>query len=108
MKLPATTVIASEKIQNYLLATKVRNDKSKWLAEAGYYHGNWQTLENDLRQQILTLDAVLTETNQYGHMYEIIGELTGPNGKTLSIRSYWMNEVDTHVFKFITMFPNKM
>ncbi len=36
MKLPSTAIIAPEKIKKYLLSTRRRNDKSKWLAKAGY------------------------------------------------------------------------
>lgn len=36
MKLAAKVLIAPEKIKNYLLLAKKGNDKSKWLAEAGY------------------------------------------------------------------------
>jgi hypothetical protein len=37
VKLPKNTVIAPEKLTRYLLVFKKRNDKSQWLAEAGYY-----------------------------------------------------------------------
>jgi hypothetical protein len=53
--------MASEKLTSYLLAFKQRNDKSHWLATAGYTLKNWQQLENDLRTQILSCEAVATE-----------------------------------------------
>ena len=107
MKLPSTAIIAEDKIKEYLLSSRKRNDKSKWLAEAGYTLENWQRLENDIRTQILSLDAVYTEETKYGQMYEIKGMLTGPSGKTLSVCSIWMNEYETRLIKFITMFPEK-
>lgn len=107
MKLPSTTFIAHEKIKNYLLSPKKRNDKSKWLAEAGYTLESSQLLINDLQNQILSLDAVPTDETEYGQMYEINGPLTGPNGKTLMVRSIWMRENETKMTKFITMFPDK-
>jgi len=107
MKLPSTAVIASEKIKEYLLSPRKRNDKSKWLAKAGYKLGNWQRLEKDLRTQILSQNAVFTEETKYGQMYEIKGKLTGPNGKTLSVRTIWMNEHETGLTKFITIFPDR-
>ena len=51
MKLPITTLIASEKLTNYLLVPRKRNDKSGWLAKAGYILTNWHVLETDLRNQ---------------------------------------------------------
>ena len=68
---------------------------------------DWQRLEKDLRTQLLSLDAMYTEETQNGQMYEIKGMLTGPNGKTLSVCSIWMNEYESKSIKFITMFPDK-
>ncbi len=107
MKLPENTIIASEKLISYLLVFKQRNDKSQWLATAGYTLKNWQQLENDLRTQILSGEAVATENTPYGQMYEIVGSLTGTNGKSLLICSVWMTELTTNITKFITLFPHK-
>jgi len=49
MKLPADTLIAPKKLTQYLLVVRKRNDKSKWLAQAGYVLENWRELEKDLR-----------------------------------------------------------
>lgn len=107
MKLSIETVITPEKIINYLLIAKKRNDKSKWLNDAGYTQENWQRFENDLRTQILSLDAVQTAQNEYGQMDEIRGTLSGPNGKTLHVCSIWMQEYQTGLTKFITIYPDK-
>ena len=40
-------------------------------------------------------------------MYEIKGNLTGPNGKTLAVCTIWMTETATGDTKFITMYPEK-
>ncbi len=107
MKLAQETIISTTKLKEYLLVHKKRNDKSKWLGQAGYETNNWQSLENDLRNQILSFDAVPTEDNQYGQMYEIRGVLTGPSGKTIQVCTIWMKEHETGQTKFITMFPDK-
>ena len=85
MKLPQDSLIGYEKLTQYLLVVRKRNDKSQWLVQAGYTLQNWSLLENDLRSQILSRDAIPTENTQYGQMYEIKGTLTGPNGKSLSV-----------------------
>ncbi|MCK4764394.1 MAG: hypothetical protein KAW12_19500 [Candidatus Aminicenantes bacterium] len=105
MKLPENTLIAREKPTRYLLVQKKRNDKSQWLARAGYTLDNWQILETDLRNQILSIDAGPIERTGYGRLYEINGQLVGPNGKILSVRSIWMTERATGDTKFITMYP---
>ena len=106
MKLPNDAIIAPEKITRYLLVRKKHRDKSKWLAQAGYTLGNWRKLEEDIRKEILPLEALPTENTKYGQMYEILANLTGPNGKVLAVCTIWMIE-KTGVTKFITLFPNK-
>ncbi|OGL46208.1 MAG: hypothetical protein A2161_03745 [Candidatus Schekmanbacteria bacterium RBG_13_48_7] len=107
MKLAADALINHEKLTQYLLYPRKRNDKSRWLARAGYNLENWHLLENDLRNQILSLDVKLIENTQYGQMYEIKGKLTGPNGRNLTVCTIWMTENETKKTKFITMYPDK-
>lgn len=107
MKLPADTIIAESKLKFYLLTWRASDDKSAWLAKAGYSLENWQDLERDLRRLILIHDAKPVETTRFGQMYEIKASMDGPNGKNLNIRSYWMREAATGLIKFITMFPDK-
>jgi hypothetical protein len=107
MKLPGDAQITHEKLTQYLLTLRKRNDKSLWLAQAGYTLEQWQVLENDLRDQILSADATLIENTEYGQMYEIRGNLTGPNGKNLPVCTIWLTETETGNTKFITMYPDK-
>ncbi|MGR3173037.1 MAG: DUF6883 domain-containing protein [Candidatus Scalindua sp.] len=102
-----TREIAPEKLKRYLLVLRKRNDKSQWLSQAGYNLENLHTLEKDLRSQLLSLDATPTESTKYGQMYEIRGNLTGPNGKTLMVYTIWVIETATGVTKLITMYPDK-
>ncbi len=107
MRLPENTLIAPEKLCNYLLLFKKRNDKSRWLAKAGYTLENWQDLKEGLRKQILSIDAVFIEKTGYGQMYEIKGKLTGPNGSSIPVCTIWMIEAETGISKFITMYPDR-
>ena len=52
MKLPANAIISEKKVKEYLLSYSKRNDKSKWLAKAGYDYENWKKLEQDIRIQL--------------------------------------------------------
>ena len=61
MKLPGTTIIAPEKASRYLLLRQPRGDKSEFLARAGYTLENASQLIQDLRAQLLPLDATLGE-----------------------------------------------
>jgi hypothetical protein len=107
MKLPVNSSISPEKLIQYLLTPKKRNDKSKFLAQAGYNIDNWRILENDIRRQILSLEAVPLEKSEYGRSYEISGMWVGPNGKGLSVKTIWMIENVNSFAKFITLYPDK-
>lgn len=107
MRLPQDAEISDEKLTRYLLAPKKRNDKSKWLARAGYVLENWAILKDHLRRQVLPKDAILVEQTDYGRMYEIRANLTGPNGTKLPVRTIWMIEAATDTTRFITMYPEK-
>ncbi len=107
MKLPEETVFAPEKFLRYLLVPRPADDKSRFLAAAGYTLNNWQALEQDLREQILVLEATEVEQTKHGKVYEIRGNLRGPNGKGLSVTTIWMTERVTGKTKFITLYPAK-
>jgi hypothetical protein len=107
VKLPADALIAPEKLVNYLLVKQARGDKSAFLASAGYSAANSQQLSRDLRDQVLTQDAIPLQSTKFGHFYEIRALLTGPNGTKLRIRSIWMKEHLSGVTKLITLVPDK-
>lgn len=70
MKLPASTIIATDKFTRYLLVPQARGDKSAFLAGAGYTLENVDQLLDDLRTQILPLEAVPLESGKFGQYYE--------------------------------------
>ena len=108
MKLPATTVIARRKVHEYLLLHRLEDDKSAFLALAGYTLEKADHLMSDLRTQLLPLEAEWFEDTEYGSKYRIRGTLTGPNGRTLRVLSIWMKEEATGETKFVTLFPDKV
>ncbi len=108
MKLPGDATIAPAKLMKYLLVFRLVDDKSKFLAQAGYGLENWQQLEADLRNQILPLEATPSrEWNRFGDVYEIRGRLRGVNGVCLEVVTIWMMEYETGQTKFITLYPDK-
>jgi len=107
MKLPADAIIAIEKMTNYLLQWRPENDKSQFLARAGYTEQHADRLASDIRRQLLTLEAEFEETTEYGEIYSIVGSLIGPNGQMLRVSSIWMTESVTGQTKFITLYPAK-
>ncbi|MEX0270139.1 DUF6883 domain-containing protein [Leptolyngbyaceae cyanobacterium UHCC 1019] len=102
-KLDQNAVIAKAKLTEYLLVQLAKDDKSQFLAQAGYTINNWRQLERDLREQILSLDAIPTRQTQYGQKYAITGDLSSPNGITIRVKTIW---IDTGaVTQFVTLFP---
>lgn len=107
MKLSVNAVITPEKITDYLLKWQPDNDKSKFLARAGYSAENWRRLLEDIRTQILPVEAELIRKTAYGNLFRIRGELMGPNGVSLKVITIWMLEDASRQTKFITLFPDK-
>ncbi len=107
MKLPADAQIVPEKLTGYLLVKRPVGDKSQFLRQAGYTLDNWDVLEQDIRQHILTKEATSTELTRYGEYFEIRAPLSGPNGVTLKVKTVWMKESRSGVTKFITLYPDK-
>lgn len=106
VKLPRDSVIDERKLREYLLVPRIEDDKSGFLALAGYSLVNWRNLEDDLRRQ-LEGDVVLIQTTQYGEMYQIKGSLTGPNGRVLNVITVWIRLSATGETRFVTLVPDK-
>ena len=100
--LNSNIVIPEAKFTKYLLIRLPKDDKSQFLAQAGYTL-NWQQLDQDLRTQILPLEAVPTTNTEFGQKYEIYGELTGPNGSTLKVTTVWL--ATSQETRFVTLVP---
>jgi len=49
MKLTQDAIVSEKKLKEYLLTPRIEDDKSGFLALAGYSLENWRVLENDLR-----------------------------------------------------------
>ncbi len=107
MRLPQDTLISSDKISRYLLVPQPKGDKSRFLSQAGYNAANAHQLVHDIRDQILPGDAAVTENTIYGQFFEIACPLTGPNGRTLDVKTIWMKEHLSGRTKFITLIPHK-
>lgn len=106
MRLPADGAIPQDKLIRYLLLPREENDKSKFLASAGYTLANWEVLERELRQLAQENEVSDIETSPYGIKYEVRGRLTGPNGRTLHVVTVWIKLEATGETRFVTLFPN--
>ena len=87
MILPFDSEIPAAKLADYLLLSREESDKSRWLARCGYYLGNWLRLADDIRSQILTRPAMPTRPSKFGGGFGICGQLVGPSGVSLRVRT---------------------
>ncbi|MDE2724654.1 MAG: hypothetical protein OXI59_14880 [Gemmatimonadota bacterium] len=103
---PSDIVIPSEKLTEYLLVPRVRNDKSKFLSQAGFTTENPAILEQAIRDLIIRNDAVQERENIYGTFYRVSGELVGPSD-ILSVVTIWIVLAGDGKFRFVTLKPDK-
>jgi len=107
MKLPADAVIPIEKLTEYLLARRARNDKSGYLTLAGYNASNWSILENDIRKLIQTRDAESAGQNEFGEFLVVRGQLLGPNNSPLNVKTVWIQLSEMNETRFVTLIPDE-
>jgi len=106
MKIPPNAIIPPEKLIGYLLVPQVRNDKSKFLAQAGFTSQNPDALEAAIRRILAENDALQDRENEYGTHYRVVGTLVGPDGD-LAVIAIWIFGTKEKQYRFITLKPDK-
>lgn len=107
MKIPEDAIIPDAKLTRYLLLRRSRDDKSKFLAQAGFILENPEALLTALRQITLCNDAIKDRTDEFGAYYQVKGVLQGVNGIDLNVITIWLQRKSDRQFQFITLVPNK-
>jgi hypothetical protein len=100
-------IIAADKLTAYLLNMSHKRGaaKARFLLGLGYRSDAPSVLESDLRAQHLSLEVTRTHTNAYGVVYEILGPIKAPNGRSVQFCSVWQVDTGTDMPRFITMYP---
>ena len=83
------------------------NDKSVFLALAGYTLATWAVLQSDLHDLARSHEVTDVLTSPYGIKHEVRGVLTGPNGRLLRIVTVWITLEATGETRFVTLFPER-
>ncbi len=107
MRIPDDAVIPEEKLSRYLLIPRIRDDKSKFLAQAGFTQENSEALLAALRLLASSAEAVEDGTNEYGTFYRVEGELQGANERNLAVVTIWLRWDLDSSFHFVTLKPQK-
>ena len=108
MKIPVEDLeIPPPKLTNYLLVHREQDDKSKFLAQAGFTQENWELLMEQLQLIAEIGDAVEDTTTEYGTSYLVEGCLRGANDRILEVITVWMRRAIDGKYQFITLKPNR-
>ena len=107
MKIPAGADIPNEKLTRYLLIWKERNDKSKFLAQAGFTHNNPEALKAAIARLTEMTEAVEDGRNDYGVFYRVEGRLQGNMEQDLAVILVWIRWYVDGSFHFVTLKPRK-
>lgn len=104
-KLPRNALVAREKIVDYLLVRQASNDKSLFLAKAGFTAKNPNDLLRMLRSLRNDAPAMFMMENEWGQYYRVSAIVCGPSGQAIGIDTIWMRERLSGQTKFITLIP---
>lgn len=107
MKIPPDAIIPMEKLTQYLLVWRAKDDKSKFLAQAGFQRENPEVLLKAIQELIEQAEAIQESSNDYGVFFRIEGDLRGPNEKVLAVITIWLRWNLDNSFHFVTLKPRK-
>jgi len=90
VKIPNDAIIPERKITQYLLVFKAKDDKSKFLAQAGFTQENPDLLEAAIRDLANRVEAVVDDQNEYGTFFLVVGKINGTENRKLSVITVWL------------------
>lgn len=104
MRIPPDAVIDERKLTDYLLVPRPWDDKSVFLAQAGFVLQNWDALLTALRGLAQGSEAVEDRADDYGTFYRTEGLLQGPAG-ALQVICIWLEPRVGGNIRFVTLKP---
>ncbi len=105
MRIPPDAVIPAEKLNQYLLIPRPWDDKSEFLARAGFSLADSAALGRAIRSLAGSVDAFEDGQNEYGTFFRVEGELAGPNGRPLLVVLIWLQWNIDGTFHLVTLKP---
>lgn len=105
MKIPIDALIPADKLSRYLLMPRDEDDKSRFLAQAGFTENNPEVLDAALRELIAAEEAISDRRDEYGVFYQVRGQLHGPDNQNLAVITIWLQEAQSGQYRFITLKP---
>ncbi len=101
-------IIDAAKLKDYVLSDShpIGRFKAVLFQQMGYGQENWEQLAKDICVQHLLLDAELGEKTKYGQKYIITGDVKGPSGEVMKLKSIWIILTGEELPRFITIYPS--
>jgi len=100
-------VVDPAKVRDYLLAAAhpVGRFKARFFVSLGYAAEHWERLRDDILI-LAGAGAVSGETAiAHGRKFEVDGILTGPSGRSATVRSVWIVRTGEDFPRLVTVFP---
>lgn len=107
MRIPPDAVVPMEKLTSYLLVPREWDDKSKFLSFAGFTREAPHLLLAAIRELAAAAEAVEDGAGEYGTFLRAEGALKGPNGRSLSVVTIWLQPWTGEPIRFVTLKPTK-
>lgn len=107
MKIPSGLLIEDRKLTNYLLIYQPKDDKSEFLAQAGYTLENWQLLRRDILKAVEEADVAQVILTAWGTRFKVKSGWNGLNGRLLKVITIWQQDNDSDGVRFVTLYPDK-
>jgi hypothetical protein len=105
--MPSRLVIQERKLTRYLLVYQIKDDKSEFLARAGYTLQNWQLLKRDILEAVEGAEVAEVTSTDWGTRFKVKSQWDGLNGQRLKVVTIWQQDADTSTIRFVTLYPDK-
>ena len=101
-------VIPLPKFTRYALDAESEPDKAKAFELAlGYTAENAQALIDNIREHLPEFEAVEKPDKGFGKRYQVILQLTGPNGKTANLLTAWVDDKKSGEMRLTSVYITK-
>lgn len=107
MKMPSGLIIQDRKLTNYLLVYQPKDDKSEFLAQAGYTLETWQLLKQDILKAVEGMDVTDVTETTWGKRFQVNAQWNGLNGRSLRVITIWQQDGNSDTIRFVTLYPDK-
>ena len=99
--------IEPDKVRDYLLSSThpVGRFKAHFFVALGYRVERWELLRDHLLDVARAGVAMPGKPSPFGAKFEVDGILTGPVGRSASVRTVWMLRPNDVSPRFVTAFP---